>query len=74
MTSFVENPQDYLGAHRYHSTAPVFQVCDCHEVCGATFRVDDVAPDTGHEAKHAAVPGFPYLVYQHGIKVQEATR
>ena len=69
MTSFTADPKDNIGTHRY-SADPVFEVCDCHEVCGAVFRVDDVAPDNGHEPQHAyTVPGFPYVTYVHGVRV-----
>jgi hypothetical protein len=70
VTSFIADPKDYIGTHRY-SAAPVFEVCDCHEVCGAVFRVDDVAPDNGHEPQHAyTVPGFPYVTYVGGVRVE----
>jgi hypothetical protein len=69
MTSFIADPKDYIGTHRY-SAAPVFEVCDCHEVCQALIPAD-VAPDNGHEPRHAyTVPGYPYLVYVRGIRVE----
>jgi hypothetical protein len=68
MTSFIADPKDYIGTHRY-SADPVFQVCDCDEVCRALIPAD-VAPDNGHVPRHAyTVPGFPYVTYIHGVRV-----
>lgn len=39
MTTFTENPTDYIGTHRYTAT-PVFERCRCSRDCVALIGSD----------------------------------
>lgn len=39
MTTFTENPQTYIGTHRY-TAAPVFERCRCSRDCIALIGTD----------------------------------
>ena len=85
MTSFLENPADYLGESVTVRHALVgdrgIKVCDCDEVCASLVIADgplagrDVRDpwDPPYQPRHDyAVPGYPYLVYVSGIRVEMA--
>ena len=85
---FIEDPADYVGSHRY-TAMPVFERCKCEPNCIALIGSDQnprpfwweygerhAAPVTASvvEPRHGyTVPGYPYLVYVSGIRV-EVTR
>jgi hypothetical protein len=83
MTSFIADPADFLGetVTVRHSLADDrgIKVCDdqLHPGCAALVWADgplagrDV--DSDHQPRHAYItPGFPYLVYVQGIRVEAA--